>query len=535
MAATATIQHASARYAQLQNDRNIVLVQARAAVNLTIPGLIPQLGASNPHAIATQPWQNLGARGVNNLAAKLLLSLFPAQRPFFQLEIAPETAKGLGTTLGPAQEALAGISYQAMSLVESSGSRPMWMEAFRHLIVAGNVLVYHPDDGTVMRIWRLDQYVVRRDAQGRMLEAVIEEEVYLSELDEATQNAVGIKPDPTKQPGHPSGETESKVKVYTMILREGDNIIHYQEINDIEVPGSRGQAPADVAGWQALRWQAVPGSDYGRSMVSEYAGDFLSLEEGWQAVIKFAAEAARIIRILDPNSGIDVEELAAAESGDALTGFFDKINTLQLDKNQDFSTLWNVLQSIERRVSQAFLLTANTIRDAERVTAEEIRAVAQELEDSFGGTYTVLSAEAQAPYARRILYILNKLGRAPKLPATVTPQIVTGFAALGQNHESVAIVEWLKELLELFGEQWMGENVNGSEVAARTGTNRGITDVAGMLYSDQQKAQMAQANQNAAVTQSVAPKIAGGAMDLMKNPGAAQAVSEAVNSAQGQQ
>jgi hypothetical protein len=264
-------------------------------------------------------------------------------------------------------------------------------------------------------------------------------------------------------------------------------------------------------------------------MVAEYAGDFYSMEEGWQAVIKFAAEAARILRIVDPNSGIDVEELASAETGDNLTGFADKIQTLQLEKSQDFSTLWNVLQSIDRRISQAFLLTANTIRDAERVTAEEIRAVAQELEDAFGGTYTVLSSEAQAPYARRVLHILSKQKKAPKLPDSVTPQIVTGFAALGQNHEAVAIMEWLKELLELFGENWLIANFRGEEVALRTGTARGITDVAGLLKSEDEKAEEQATNANTAMTAAVAPQLAKGAMDLAKDPKAAAQIQEAVN------
>jgi hypothetical protein len=520
---------ASARYSLLQRGRNTVLEQARAAAKLTIPGLIPEAGASDPHDVAEQPYSSLGAHGVNNVSAKLLLSLFPPQRPFFRLEIAANTAKQMGSSLGPANEALAGISTAAQSLVEGSGSRPMWMEVFRHLVVAGNVLVYHPEDGTAMRVWRLDQYVVRRDAQGRLLEAVIEEEVYPSELEESVLQAVNITPD-EHEPGHPSDKSEDKIKVYTMILREGDNVLHYQEINDIEVPGSRGQAKADVAGWQALRWQAVPGSDYGRSMVSEYAGDFLSLEEGWKAVIQFAAEAARILRIADPNSGIDIEEFAQAETGDVLTGFVDKIQTLQLDKQADFNTLWNVLQSIERRLSQAFLLTANTIRDAERVTAEEIRAVAQELEDSFGGTYTVLSAEAQAPYARRVLYILNKQGKAPKLPATVTPQVVTGFSALGQTHEAAAIIEWLKGLLEIFGEKALASEVKFSEVALRTGTSQGITDVAGLLYSDQEKAANQQSAMNANTTAAVAPELAKGAMNMMaKDPKAAAQVAEQIN------
>jgi hypothetical protein len=192
-----------------QRDRQTVLNQARAAAKLTIPGLIPEQGASTLTTSPEQPYSSLGARGVNNVAAKLLLSLFPPQRPFFRLDIAADTAKEMGSKLGPAQEALAGISTSLMSFVESSGSRPLWMEVFRHLVVAGNVLVYHPDDGTVMRLWRLDQYVVRRDAQGNLLEAVIEEEVYPSELDEATRAAVNL-PEDDAEPGHPSSKARTR-------------------------------------------------------------------------------------------------------------------------------------------------------------------------------------------------------------------------------------------------------------------------------------------------------------------------------------
>jgi hypothetical protein len=526
---------AAARYSLLQRGRNTVLNQAREASRVTIPGIIPAEGASDPHDISEQPWSSLGARAVNNVAAKLLLSLFPPQRPFFRLDIAPDTVEKMGAKLGDAQAKLAGISFLANDLMEASGSRPLWMEVFRHLVVAGNFLLYHPEDGSVMRVWRLDQYVVRRDAQGKLLEAVIEEEVYPSELDPKILKAVGLDAEAQKPQGNDAkaaDKSEEKVKLYTVVLRDGEDIVHYQELNDIEVPDSRGTAKADVSGWQALRWQAVPGSDYGRSMVTEYAGDFLSMEEGWQAVIKFAAEAARIITVVDPNSGVDVEELAGADTGDHITGYIDKIQKLGLDKSADFQTLWNVLQQIERRVSQAFLLTANTIRDAERVTAEEIRAVAQELEDAFGGTYTVLSAEAQAPYARRLLYLLVKQKKAPKLPKTVTPQVVTGFAALGQNSEVAAITEWVDELAKLFGPETVSAKVDFDEVALRTGTGRGITDVQGLLMSaDQVAAEQADA-QNTGMAQAVAPQIAKGAMDAMKNPQNAQAIQEAMNGSQ---
>jgi hypothetical protein len=76
--------------------------------------------------------------------------------------------------------------------------------------------------------------------------------------------------------------------------------------------------------------------------------------------------------------------------------------------------------------------------------------------------------------------------------------------------------------------------VDFDEVALRTGTGRGITDVKGLLKSaDQQASETADA-QNANVTQAAVPHIVKGAMDIAKNPQAATAISEAMNATQSQ-
>jgi hypothetical protein len=503
---------AKARYATLTRARDNVLRQAREAARLTIPGLIPAEGSSDPHDVTEQPYTSVGARGVNNISAKLLLTLFPPERPFFRLDIDPDVVEDLGSGLGEAQAALAGISHKAMIAAEMSSSRTVWMEVLRHLVVAGNALVYHPVEGTKMRLWRLDQYVVKRSSQGDLLEAIIKEMVFPSELGESVRSATGVQFNEEKP------EEEKPVEVYTWIKRVGENLEHYQEINGAEVPGSRGSAKATEAGWQALRWQEVPGSDYGRAYVTEYAGDFLTLEDAAQAVLKFAAEAARILRIVDPNAGIDVEELAQAESGDFLTGFADRISTLQLDKDQDFNTVWEVMKSVERRLSQAFLLASNTIRDAERVTAEEIRAVAQELEDALGGTYTVLSAEVQRPYANRLLYILSKNNKAPKLPPSVVPVIITGFSALGRNQETAALRDWLQDIIDTLGQKFVDTRLNGAEIARRLGVGRGVLAVETLMLDDETVAQNEQAGMMAEGVTRAAPQIAAGVMEAANAP-----------------
>jgi hypothetical protein len=495
---------AANRYERLKRPRENVLRQAREAARLTIPGLIPDEGSTDPHDISEQPYTSIGARGVNNISAKLLLTMFPPERPFFVLDVDPNVKAELGGKAGEVEAALAAVSHQAMVALEMSASRTLWMEALRHLVVAGNVLVYHPDDGSISRMWRIDQYVVKRNAKGELIEAVIREEQYPSEMDKRAWPLLGDDA-PKEGEEQKDSKEEKKVAIYTHIMREGDQLIHYQELYGQEVPGTRGSAKADEAGWQALRWQAVPGSDYGRSYVSEYAGDFYTHEEANQAILKFAAAAARIIHFVDPNAGIDVEELAEAESGDFLTGFIDRVQTLQLDKQADFGVVLQATQMVERRLSQAFLLASNTIRNAERVTAEEIRAIAQELEDALGGTYTVLSAEVQRPYAKRLLKIVSKSGKAPALPDSVTPVIVTGFSALGQNHEVAAIRDWLFALKEAFGPQYVGQAVDAQAVGLRLGVGLGVVNVRELLKDPEAMAQ----EQNTAMASEMISKAAG--------------------------
>jgi len=298
----------------------------------------------------------------------------------------------------------------------------------------------------------------------------------------------------------------------------GDDVVHYQEINGIIVPGSEGKSPKDQSGWLALRWQAIPGSDYGRAHVSEYIGDLLSLEDLCKAIIQFAAVASRIIHIVDPNAMVDVEELAAAETGDFITGYIDKIKALQLDKSMDFSVASSVAERIELRLSHAFMLQSGTVRDAERVTAEEIRAMAQELENVLGGVYTVLSAEFQLPLVRRLLYVLIRNGDAPDLPKTIQPVVVTGFEALGRNHSANKLRMWMTDMTNIYGPEIVKQITDPSEVGRRFADSYGIEDVESLIKAADLVADEQQAGMMNQALMAAAPQIAKGAADAINAP-----------------
>lgn len=501
---------AKLRYTQLSQPRNTVLERARSNSELTIPGLVPVDG-QDANTAFSQPYQSLGARCVNNLAAWLLVTLFPPDQSFARLSIHEDTAAELGENLSVVREALARISAKAMLFVETTACRPIFMETLRHLVVAGNALLYVPVDRSTPRMYRIDQYVVVRDEYGRLLEAVVHEKINPAALPEATRTACKVEWDPAK----PSSK---RVDVYTHVIREGDIVRHYQQINDIVVPGSEGQASKDQTGWMALRWQAVPGSDYGRAHVSEYIGDLVSLEDCSKAMIQFAAVASRIVYLVEPMAMVEIDDLASADTGEFLSGYGDKIKTLQLEKSQDFAITNTVAERLELRLSHAFMLQSGTVRNAERVTAEEIRAMALELENVLGGVYTVLSAELQLPLIKRILYILQRDGEAPDIPDSVKPTIVTGFEAMGRNHSANKLRMWAQDMVSMYGPEVIKEITEATEVGRRFADSYGIEAVDQLIKT----AEAVQAEQQAGMVNGAAmsavPQLAKGMADVISAP-----------------
>ena len=75
-----------AQYQKLEINREPYLQRARDCSVLTIPTLFPVISASEATEYET-PYSSVGARGVMNLASKLMLALFPPHSPFFRLSV----------------------------------------------------------------------------------------------------------------------------------------------------------------------------------------------------------------------------------------------------------------------------------------------------------------------------------------------------------------------------------------------------------------------------------------------------------------
>ena len=200
--------NAKSRYAQLETNREPFLRRARECSELTIPTLIPPEGHSSSTTYPT-PFQSIGARAVNNLAAKMLMALLPPNSPFFRLVVDDfdlSMLQGEGQR-GQVEEALSRIERTILSEIEIQNLRVPCYEAIKLLLVSGNVLVHLPPFGG-MRVFPLDRYVVQRDAMGNVLEIITKETVAPVMLDPETRALIG---DVEDGPGSP----EEEVDLYT--------------------------------------------------------------------------------------------------------------------------------------------------------------------------------------------------------------------------------------------------------------------------------------------------------------------------------
>ena len=120
-----------------------------------------------------------------------------------------------------------------------------------------------------------------------------------------------------------------------------------------------------------MTFNKVDNEAYGRGRVEEFIGDLKSLEALSQAITEGSAAAAKVVFTVSPSSTTKPATLASAGNGAIVQGRPDDIGVVQVGKGADFATAQQMIQTLERRLSEAFLIL--NVRDSERTTAEEVR------------------------------------------------------------------------------------------------------------------------------------------------------------------
>lgn len=479
--------HAKTRYEALEKARQPYLDRGRKCAKLTLPALLPPEGSQDGSQTFTTPEQSVGARGVNNIAAKLLMALFPPSAPYLKMEVDAMEAFKLTEQTGSKDEidkAFAQYVRRIMTDFESRALRSDFYEVFRHLVISGNAAFYLPSEGRG-RVFRLDKYVCQRDPSGSLLEWVGKETVAYAALPEDVQKTIPLShEDTTDSKGAlPTKPIDKTVDLYThVILNQEGTYTVYQEANGVVVEDTVGEYEPDALPFLVLRYNKIDGESFGRGLVEEYLGDLRHLETLSKSMREYVAIASRIIPLINPNASLEPKDLTDAQNGEPVVGSRDDVSYLQLERDHDFQAGRVMMNELQQRLAFAFLMNTAIQRQGERVTAEEIRYMARELEDTLGGVYSLLALDLQLPLAKVQIAQLESTGALPELPKNIaTPKIVTGMDALGRGND----LSNLMQFLSIIGQSPAVESLKWDQISLRVANGLNI-ETDGLIMSEQE-------------------------------------------------
>lgn len=412
-----------------------VLHKSTQFAKWTLPQLMAELCMAGTTARLERDYQSHGALLVNNLSSKLAGLLFPSSRPFYKIKPSAElieSARQKGHKESALSAGFAKLEMDSCQQLFLNASYEQLVLALKHLIVTGNVLLFRDSASLRTTAYGLQSYGIRRDGRGNLVDCVLKEHTEFDSLPPAARAAMLAS-----QSGKytkPDG-TDNRVELYTRIKRayNTDGKVMYlvsQQADDINI-GKPGSYPEHLCPWQAPCWSLINGENYGRGLVEDFAGGFAKLSDVSLASTLYQIAASKVLNLVAPGRGADVDELQDAETGDYVQGDKDAVTPSEMG---DGNKMREMRESVEAEFSQlarAFMYKANT-RNAERVTAFELKQDAMEAEQTLGGVYSSLSAAMQIPLAHVLLQEVQPATLAGIIDKSIKLDIMAGIPALGR-------------------------------------------------------------------------------------------------------
>lgn len=482
---------AEQEWTRLDGERSTLISRCENYAALTIPKICLPNGFDMNNAEQSLDYQSDGARCVNSLTNKFMMTMFSPSRPFFRAGADAATKAELAKvdmTEADLADGLGQIEREAVRQLDRKGQRPKLYQILRHLIITGNGLLYLGKDQ--MRVMGVKYYVVKRNAEGKVITLVIREKMCVEELTQDVQDEI-----------NPPKHHDTEVCLYKWIRFEDGRYkmttwVDNQKLSD----KFDGNWSEDDLPYRALAWDLADEADYGTGLVEEYIGALEATSVLAEAVVDGSVLGTEFRWMVNPTGLTTAQDLNESKNGDALPGRPEDVDAVQGGNPQAVATADGVLQRYQKQLAEGFLLFSSTVRNAERVTAEEIRQQAQELESSYGGVYSMLGNILQAPVARWCLTGVDTKLLSGGLEYT----IITGLDALSRGGDLENLRLALNDLagVAALPPEFQGR-VKFNAIAAYVGNGRGI-DLRPFLKSDDEYAAYLQQQQQSRVAEQAA-------------------------------
>lgn len=533
--------HIEREFQKLDSRRTNKLNRARDCARLTVPTLFPREGYTESMELPDL-YNSMPARGIMSLASRIVSAMYPLnQQPFFTFEpdaqFVPE-----GQDLSQTMASLSRLDKRIMNKISHSNLRQELFVLMQHLIVLGDALFEIQDDYN-FKVHRVDHYVLQRFPDGRIKKIILREWVDPEALPETWMTAIADQMENGSYSDTENQEYDSFVQTYNQ--QYAPSKAHKPLYTYIEWEEERGMweckkeycgyivdaGEFEVCPYIPQTWARIAGEDYGRSLVEEHIGDIRTLEAITKSLVEAAIANSEHRIGIDPSGITEISDLQNTQNGDYVAARQQDIFTVQLSRGIDLGPMVSVRNELTTQLGRVFLLNSSIQRQAERVTATEVRLMAEELDQSLGGVFSGLAQSIQIPIVKRTVILMAK-------DRLLQPEIVkligsgrilslkvrTGLEALNREIEASLLFQWQQATSTNPAFQ---DYIDSYGFLMRLTTSMGL-DSAGLVKSPQQL----QAEQQAAAEASMQAMVnqqlvqSGGAIAESAGSAAANAAME---------
>lgn len=485
-------------YKKYQDDSAILRNEKYAKWSLPTIFADPDMRSGRQVSVQ-RDYQSVGAMLTNNLSSKLAALLFPSNQSFFRLDSqvnTDEMASDLGVEPADLASNLANLENMSYRRIFLRASYHQLVHTMKLLITTGNCLLYRDSADTNLHAYSIRQYSLLRDGSGKVMDIILKERTSKAMLPDGMKGLFKER------------EEYDALCLYTRVKRErrtqGDVFVVTQQVETHDL-GTDDEFPEAICPYIPVCWNLVTGENYGRGLVEDYAGDFAKLSELSEALALYEIEACRVLHLAKPGSGGDIDSMAEQQSGAWVSADPGAVEAYEAGDYNKIQALVADLGSITQRLSPAFMYTGNT-RDAERVTAEEIRQQADEANQALGGVYSAIADSLHIPLAHILVNEVNPQFISEVISGGLKLSVLTGVAALGRSsdvNKLIQIAQALSVILPVL-----------SQASQRMDVDRTINKVFegfGLDVSDYSKTEQELAAQQAAAQQQATAAASAGA------------------------
>lgn len=483
----------------MTRDRSGMMSRKERQAEVTIPSTLPEDNYSVKNDSLTNGASSLGAQGATNIVNKLMLAMFAPGVSFMKLELAAKEKAKFMEQLQLKDDSLltdvlAEGEREALRVLEQSGSRPALYEGLSALVCVGDVLM-DLSDPKIISFISLRDYAVERNRKGVVLRICFRECTRVDDLDDEAQREY--------RTAVPTCKPRDKVTVYTTVKLVRGMYRSSVWVEDVALSTRHsGKWKAENLPYRALTWRLPLGQDYGVSLAEDYSNDLGTHDIVSEALADGSVLAAQFRWACNPGGITQPEDVENGPNGGVIPADPNDLKLIFANIGAQLQAVASVEETYARRLGRGFLMNTSVTRQAERVTAEEMRIQAMELEQSLGGVYSRLAIDMQGPISRWQLRAADINIRGTK----IQPTIITGLDALSRSAELQRMMGFLSDVAQLAEipqetRMMLNEEPIISDMAAGRGVNRSkyVASV-DEINQRRQDAAQAEANQQAVQT-----------------------------------